>query len=98
MLGREALITIAQQVLDKEKHKAKDGIIPSDTDAKRMLDAFIPFTLQGAANERQRKFAKTSVDLANQLTHNRMAILGDAQICLTAVSAIASIIHILSER
>ena len=98
MLGREALITIAQQVFDKEKHKTEDGIIPSDTDAKRMLDAFISFTLQGTANERQRKFAKASVDLANQLTHDRMAILGDAQICLTAVSAVASIIHILAER
>ena len=98
MLGREALITIAQQVFDKEKHKTEDSIIPSDTDAKRMLDAFISFTLQDAANERQRKFAKASVDLANQLTHDRMAILGDAQICLTAVSAVASIIRILSER
>lgn len=97
MLGREALITIAQQVFDKETHKTEDGIVPSNTDAKRMLDAFLSFSLQGAANERQRKFAKASVDLANQLTHDRMAVRGDAQICLTAVSAVASIVRIIAE-
>lgn len=98
MLGREALITIAQEVFDKEKHKTSDGVIPSDTDAKRMLDAFILFTLQGTPNERQRKFAKASIDLANQLTHDRMACLSDAQICLTAVSSVANIIRILSQN
>ena len=77
MLGREALITIAQEVFDKEKHKTSDGIIPSETDAKRMLDAFIMFTLQGVPNERQRKFAKASVDLANQLTHDRMGSVAE---------------------
>lgn len=98
LLGREALITIAQQVFDKEIHKTEDDITPSDTDAKRMLDAFLSFVLQGAANERQRKFAKSSVDLANQLTHDRMAVRGDAQICLTAVSAVASIVRIIAEK
>lgn len=96
MLGREALITIAQQVFDKETHKTDDGVVPSDTDAKRMLDAFLSFALQGAANARQRKFAKASVDLANQLTHDRMAVRRDAQICFTAVSAVASIVRIIS--
>lgn len=98
MLGREALITIAQQVFNKEIHKTEDGITPSETDAKRMLDAFLSSVLKGAENERQRKFAKSSVDLANQLTHDRMAVRGDAQICLTAVSAVASIVRIIAEK
>lgn len=96
MLGREALITIAQQVFDRNVHKTEDGIIPSDTDAKRMLDAFLSYSLSGSTNERQRKFAKASVDLANQLTHDRMATKKDAEICLTAVTAVASLIKVIS--
>ena len=97
MLGREALITIAQQVFDRNVHKTEDGVIPSDTDAKRMLDAFLSYSLSGGTNERQRKFAKASVDLANQLTHDRMATRKDAEICLTAVTAVASLIKVISD-
>ena len=97
MLGRETLITIAQQVFDKSVHKTEDGIIPSDTDAKRMLDAFLSYSLSGGTNERQRKFAKASVELANQLTHDRMATKKDAEMCLTAVTAVASLIKVISD-
>lgn len=98
MLGREALITIAQQVFDKDLHHTDDGIVPSDTDSKRMLDAFLNCSLAGASNERQRKFAKASVDLANQLTHDRMADRSDAELCLTSVTAVANTIRIISNR
>ncbi len=84
-------------MFDKDKYKSEDGVVPSDTDSKRMLDAFLSFALQGAANERQRKFAKASVDLANHLTHDQMAVRGDAQICLAAVSAVASIVRIIAD-
>lgn len=47
MLARETLISIAQQVFDRNIHKTVDGIEPSDTDAKRMLDAFLAFALPG---------------------------------------------------
>ena len=97
MLGREALITIAQQVFDRNVHKTEDGVSPSDTDAKRMLDAFLSYSLSGGTNERQRKFAKASVDLANQLTHDRMATKKDAEICLTAVTAVVSLIKVISD-
>ena len=95
MLGREALITVAQQVFDGSLHKTEDGINPSDTDAKRMLDAYLVYSLHGSSNERQRKFAKSSVDLANQLTHDRMATKKDAEMCLTAVAAVASLIKVI---
>ena len=98
MLGREALITIAQQVYNKDLHPTEDGIVPSDTDSKRMLEAYLNYSLSGGSNERQRKFAKTSVDLANQLTHDRMADRSDAELCLTAVTAVANTIRIISKR
>lgn len=95
MLGREALITVAQQVFDGSLHKTEDGINPSDTDAKRMLDAYLVYSLHGSSNERQRKFAKSSVDLANQLTHDRVATKKDAEMCLNAVAAVASLIKVI---
>ena len=98
MLGRETLITIAQQVFNKDLHKTDDGIVPSDTDSKRMLDAFLNYSLTGPSNERQRKFAKASVDLANQLTHDRMADRADAELCLISVTAVANTIRIISNR
>lgn len=95
LLGREALITVAQQVFDKEKHITKDDINPSEADSKRMLDAFIHYRLGGKSNERYRKFAKSAVDLANHLTHDRTADKSSAELCLTAVNAVVSLIRAL---
>jgi|LSQX01.1.fsa_nt_gb hypothetical protein len=98
MLGREMMITIAQQVFDKTIHKTDDGIEPSDTDTKRMLDAFLGFELSGATNERTRKFAKSAVDMANHLTHDRMATKRDASMCLVSVTSVASLIKLIQEN
>ena len=37
---REALISVAQEVYEPLKHETQDGVPPSQTDAKRMLEAF----------------------------------------------------------
>lgn len=95
MLGRETMITIAQQVFGKSIHKSEDGIEPSETDAKRMLDAFFGYELSGTSNERTRRFAKSSVDMANHLTHDRMATKRNASMCLVSVTAVASLIKII---
>lgn len=68
ILGIEKLITISQQVYDSEIHKSLDKIIPSSTDSKRMLEAYINYELQRRTNEKTWKFAKATVDLANHLT------------------------------
>lgn len=98
MLGRETIITIAQQVFDNTVHKTEDGIEPSETDAKRMFEAFLGYELSGASNERTRKFAKSAVDMANHLTHDRMAAKRDASMCLVSVTAVASLIRIIQEN
>lgn len=98
MLGRETIITIAQQVFNRAIHKTEDGIEPSETDAKRMLDAFLGYELSGASNERIRKFAKAAVDMANHLTHDRMATKRDASMCLVSVTAVASLIKLIQEN
>lgn len=98
MLGRETIITIAQQVFDRTLHKTDDGVEPSETDAKRMLDAFLGYELSGASNERTRKFAKSAVDMANHLTHDRMATKRDASMCLVSVTSVASLIKLIQEN
>lgn len=93
MLGRETLITIAQQVFSSAMHPTLDGVDASSTDAKRMLEAFLQYKLANSS-EKVRKFAKSSVDLCNQLTHDRSATKCDASICLVAVTAVASLISL----
>ena len=95
LIGRETLISIAQEVFDGSIHKCDDGINPSDTDSKRMLDAYISYALQGASNERHRKFAKSAIDLASQVTHDRCATKKDATMCFIAVSAVSNLIKTL---
>ena len=97
MLGRETIITVAQQVFDGALHKTDDGIEPSETDAKRMLDAFLGCELSGASKERTRKFTKSAVDMANHLTHDRMATKRDASMCLVSVTAVASLVKLIQE-
>lgn len=96
MIGRETLITIAQQVYNAKIHICEDGVVPSNTDSKRMLDAYIQYTLCGSSNERQRKFAKSAIDLANQVTHDRCAVKKDAELCYIAVLSVANVIKTLS--
>ncbi|AJD91995.1 hypothetical protein JMA_26780 [Jeotgalibacillus malaysiensis] len=91
MIGRETLITIAQQVFDAEKHPTIDGTTASKTDAKRMLEAFLNFELKDTA-EKARKFARASVDLGNQLTHDRGATKKEATMCIISINSIAALI------
>lgn len=96
MLGRETLITIAQEVFDASKHPTLDRTKASTTDAKRMLEAFIKFELKNTS-EKACKFSESSVDLANQLTHHRNATRREASICLIAIISVASLIKTLVE-
>lgn len=95
MLGRDTLISIAQQVYDKTRHKANDGLEPSITDAKRMLDIYLACEVVGRSNECLRKFAKSAVDMANELTHDRTATRRDASLCLASITAVSSLIKLI---
>lgn len=96
MLGRETLISIAQQVFIKEKHPSTDGTDIGPTDTKRMLDAYLTCELKGES-EKIVKYAKSAVDMSNQLTHDRNATKRAAAICIIGVSSIAALIKEISE-
>jgi len=98
LLCRETLISVAQVIYVEEDHPSTDGVKPSKTDAKRMLEAYISATLQGKSNEAIRKHAKASLTLANDLTHKRTAEFRDAAMCAEATNSLVNIIAIISGR
>jgi len=96
LLSRETLISLAQFVYIEDIHISNDGVKPSKTDAKRMLDAYISTVLSGKSNEIIRKHAKASLDLANDLTHRRTADFRLAALCAESTNAVINIIAIIS--
>ncbi|UPJ50790.1 hypothetical protein IVB30_05145 [Bradyrhizobium sp. 200] len=96
LLGRELLISAAQEVFDKDRHPTLDGVLASATDAKRMLEAYIAVELGGGINEYVRKHAKAALDLAVQLQHRRTATFRDAAICVEATTSVVSLIAIMA--
>lgn len=95
-LCREALISLAQSVYDPSRHVSLDGVQPSNTDAKRMLDAYVATELSGSSNETIRKHARSAIDLANELQHRQTADFRQAALCAEATSAVVNVIAIIS--
>lgn len=98
LLCRETLISLAQEVFVREKHPPLDSVEPSKTDSKRMLDAYIAVELAGGSNETSRKYAKSTLGLADELVHKRTATKKDARLCATATFNLVSIIRIVTEE
>jgi hypothetical protein len=98
LLCREALISLAQIVYIPSRHPTVDGILPSETDAKRMLEAYLSIELAGRSNEAARKFAKAALDLTNDVQHKRTAGYLDAALCTEATSAVVGMIGLISGR
>ncbi|MER8800175.1 hypothetical protein [Mesorhizobium sp. M0998] len=70
----------------------------STTDYKRMIEAYVAVEMRGGAAEEVRKHARTALDLALRLQHQRTAGFRDAAICIEATSAVVGIIAIVSGR
>lgn len=95
-LCREALISLAQAVYDPEEHVGADVVRPSDTDANRMLEAYIKSRLAGSSNETHRRVVKSALSLANELQHKRTAIFRDAALCAQSTFTVINLISIVS--
>jgi hypothetical protein len=98
LLCREVLISLAQAVYTPLEHPPTDGVKPSDTDAKRMLEAYLAAELAGAVNESARRYAKSALSLANDLQHSRTANFKDAALCSEATRSVVNTIAIVSGR
>lgn len=96
LLCREVLISLAQTVYDSDRHSSPDGVSVSETDAKRMLDGYLAIEIPGGSNAVARKHAKASLDLANELQHERTAEFRKAALCAEATASVVNIVAILS--
>lgn len=93
---REALISLAQTVFDARKHPTLDQVTASNTDAKRMPEAYLAVELSGGEQKIARQHAKAALDLANELQHKRTAVFRQAALCAEATSAVVNLIAIVS--
>ena len=98
LLCKEALISLAQAVFDPDRHPTVDGVSASRTDAKRMLAAFLSTELAGGGNEEARRHAKSALDLASALQHQRTANFRDAALCVEATTGVSNMVAIASGR
>jgi hypothetical protein len=96
LLCRELLISLAQAVFVAGRHEALDGTKASETDAKRMLDAYFAVELAGSADEDTRRYARAALSLANTLQHKRTADFRLAALCLEATSSVVNTVTIVS--
>jgi len=98
LLCREVLITVAQEVYDAGRHPSQSGVVPSETDAGRMLESFFSAELTGSGNEEARAHAKAALRLALALQHKRTADFRMAALCAEATSSVVNILAVLSGR
>ena len=98
LLCREVLISLGQAVYIEGVHESVDGVNPSPTDAKRMLDAYIRHELPGEGYKEVRTHARAAVDLAVHLQHRRTATRQLAALCLEATSSAVAVVAIISGR
>jgi len=96
LLCREALISAAQAVYDPVRHPSADGVKVSETDAKRMFDAYIPVVLEGSSNDFLRKHARAALDLAVHLQHRRTATHREAALCVEATNSVINIVAVVA--
>lgn len=95
---REALVSLAEAAYDSKRHGKIDNVDPSNTDARRKLEALFEAELKGVANEEARAHAKAALRLANAVTHRRTAKFREAALCAEACVAVVNLAAIVCGR
>lgn len=98
LICREVLISVAETVYNPSKHPTLDGVVPSKTDAARMLTGFFEAELAGQANEEARVHAKAALKLTVALQHKRTADFRLAALCAEGTTSVVNLVAILSGR
>ena len=97
-LCREVLISVAQETYDAGRYPLIDDKVPSDTDAKRMLEAIFDAELKGSTNDQARAHAKAAVNLAVALQHKRTADFRTAALCAEGTMSVVNMLAIIAGR
>ncbi len=98
LLCREVLISVGQAVFDPNKHRSLDGVVPSSTDAGRILESIFETELRGGPNEESRTHAKAALRLALALQHKRTADYQTAALCAEATASVVNLLAVISGR
>ena len=98
LLCREVMVSLAEAVYDPVRHPPLDGVQPSKSDAKRMLEAFVGVELRGKSNKEARKVATAAIDFANNVQHKRTADHIYAAMCIAATTSVVQIISITARK
>jgi len=98
LLCREVLISVGQAVFDPSKHESLDGVVPSSTDAKRILESILETELRGGPNKEARTHAKAALGLALALQHKRTADYQTAALCAEATVSVVNLLAVISGR
>jgi len=96
LLCREVIISLAQAVYDPTIHEPLDGVRPSETDANRMLEAYIGHVFPGASNKEVRAHHRASLALALNLQHRRTATRQLAALCVEATASTTAVVSIIA--
>ena len=96
LLCREVIISLAQAVYDPSIHESIDGVRPSETDANRMLEAYIGHVFPGASNKEVRAHHRASLGLALNLQHRRTANRQLAALCVEATASTTAVVSIIA--
>jgi hypothetical protein len=96
LLCRETVVSLAQAVTPATGVKTDDGVDPSPSDAKRLLDTFVAGAAAGGSHDEERAFAKACVALASKLVHKRTATPREAALCLFATEATVRIVGLMA--
>jgi hypothetical protein len=91
-LARDALISLAQAVFRADLHLEPGQPVPSPTDSKRRLQAYVAVAFAGGSREEVRSYAIAAVHLADAVTHKRTAVLKDAKLASLAVHSLVRVI------
>lgn len=87
-----------QEAWDPAKHPILDGTVVSNSDAKRMLEAFIAVELLGEANEEVRALTKSAMKAALALQHKRGADFKTAALCAEGAVSVVGMVAILAGK
>ncbi len=97
---RVLLIKVAKLVYDKEIHGAlnKEGKKIGPSDAGGMLENYFSYKLVGEKMEKLRAYAKSTNNLANELTHKSTATKQLMQITVSATIHLIYLIGIIDDK
>lgn len=96
LLCREVIISLAQAVYNPVIHESLDGVRPSETDANRMLEAYIRHVFPGSSNKEIRAHHRASLALALNLQHRRTATRQLAALCVEATASTTTVVSIIA--